>query len=1550
MTNPIDNNPTDDQADDERASESAHEKSNNTPNLEWIVAEDDRVAGIADLDVRWAGTPLARSGLRAYVGAILLVGLAIALATPSVAGFATGPALIGLAPVELGLVVTTITLPLWWLGAIPIILGVTGVVVGLLPLVRSVRTEYVLTSDTLYARTRGIRRDQFAKLALERVVEITRHQSLVGRLLSYGTITFRTVEAEIPKVVCKGIHNPREVEANVLTLDASTDSPLDRKQEYVRVIPSTGERAPSEIVNQIRPLHALNPTEESFWQRINPFASPDPLTFDFTIYSNGTDSPIEFYYSTDQHLSTLYDRLNSAYPDTVEIERVTVDLAEKLVAPEQYSYEEFETALEKGALQTSVEEVEAITRVHGDQPLAADGAGISDGPGTGTVSGTGSEPELGSESGANTLLGGQLPSVDLDALRKQEEEENRDPGSLRFGLDTPVDTGEGVLARPHPDDVEPYSLRWTGSGDPMTPIRLFDEELDGEDFTKDSSHAPLTVLIDHFATTDHPIVFQAAFEGESDSTHSGNQRIERIRGDRETWGDVIIQAIEDLIYGAEPQQEHHPQESQPIPEADRDLIDNLQTEDLGHTFTANLRVVTVPAKSASSDTSELKQSLRSISTVFDPLEGRFYGIESEKLYDKGLVARRSRTFSRRCFNRVLNRDVVTGKRLGRSTPDLHLDPNELCNMIIVPSTEHLTDEATKETHANPESRTSLPGLDAAQRRQYTTGMVLGQDPTSSVDGPLRLPPALQTRHWLACATTGAGKSQLVNRMLLSLAETTLGPNILFEPKGDGMCVNYLMGHYKKYGSLEDAYYFREPEILPAVSFFDLRPALDAGHDRETAVKEKADHFHALMRMIMGADRHEQAFVANEVLTFLIYALFDPVHGDDVFGLDDLVNAATRMQQNQELPDISDINQDIHKSLANQFTKEDHQFHTTMGAVLNRLNRLKEDRHLHWMLRHKPGREADSDPLYGFHEQDVHFDFRDILDEDVTVLFDIGDLTLDAQRGLTTILLSDLWHSIQHRQQPSSDHVVNVILEEAAPFIATELVADQLLPQGRSAGLSLGFVMQYPEQVRSWDDGNGAYEELLTEVHTKLVGDISITDRFAKTFTHDDLSVEDVRNRNNRIASGEWFTKLASPQFGEERPAPLTLHSLPIISGHPESDDPLSDAEQKRFDEDILPEVIERTDEEYGLDVPTHEDTLEWSPWSDAGTGRSVGSPPTPDGSPEPTPEGDPESESDQVGSPGLGTDRDPESDTQATSPKADADGTNAPPEQSADEENEDAEGADSREEDESNSESDADQSSEGSMGGSFFGGHEEKDTNPIDDETLRARGLSRDDATFLKRVLDAMNRDLPGYTLLEGMDELEDGLPQLDVSMLIERGLLEKARVNRRPYYTLLPEGRELLDETITAETGVGDLGEKTPHKVGVELLFQWLSEQEDVERAERYYQQDPEAIFDVVGFDADGDLIWVGEVEMTSNNPTAVTDDYDKMAAVDADAVWAFSSRDDARNIVNLLADHDRVSGRVGGRAARTIAQIQERVDELDADGLTTVQTFRRLGDEIGE
>lgn len=1436
--------------------------------------------GHEDRERRWIDSPLVRAGLSAYALALGALLVAVALTRDTVAGIATGPDLTSVEHYDLGLVITAIEIPLWWLPALPIGIALLGVTISARPLLRALRTEYVLTPETLVIRTRRVRENAVRTLPLEHVVETTCNQSLLGRLASYGTVTFNTSKTEFPSVRCHGIQNPQQVHQIVLELDASPESPLERKREYIRVVPATGERAPEEIADQVTSLHTLGTRSTGRSNRFSPFSRRDPPTFEFITYSNGTDDPIEFYYTADTDLDALEQRLSSIYPASAEIERTTVDPTAKLISPQRYSYDEFETALDNRELRCSPEEVDALRTVQQrrrDRHQSQDAAEP-----------TNATEDVHAEDNTASPVG--LPTSEIDA-------EQLTAAELRtLDIDTPVDTGDGVLARSAVSEVDPFGVRWTGSGDRLLPIKRFTDSTDIDRRATDPSHAPLTALIDALVNADHPIAFQVLFEREPDWTAIKDAKKEKIREGRDGPLRAIATELGNIAAaaGSNPHDQNQHQrsstrrrsESARSANNDDPRLSEIDEKDAAHSFTVNARVSTVPDATTDEqyDERDVKQFLRTLSSVFDPLEGRYYKLTGEPLHDNGYWLRTNRARARRSLTRLLDREIATsGSRLTpwRNRPDLLLDADELSNLIVVPSTDHLTPEATKETHARQDSRTPLPGLDAAQRQQFTTGMELGVDSNSVVESPLCLPPALQPLHWLLCAATGSGKTQLILRALRSLAESTPGPNVLIDRKGDGMCLDYLMAHYKHFGSLEDVYYFRQPETLPAISFFDIRPALEAGHDRETAVKEKADHFHELMRMIMTGDQHQQAFVANEILSFLIYALFDPVHGDDVFGFDELVEAATAMQHERTLPELSAINDDIHDALASQFDKDDHQFHSSMGAVLNRLNRLKEARHLHWMLRHTPGREPEGNDVFGFHEQETHFDFAELLDEDVTILFDLGDLTQDAQRGFGIVLLSNLWHAIQHRQREQTENVVNVILEEAAPFVATELVTDQLLPQARSTGVSLGLVMQYPEQVKRWEGGAGAYEELLTDVHTKIIGNISITPRLAASLTHDELSSEEIRNRVNRMASGEWLVHLASPAFGEDRPAPLTMHSLPIVSGHPESDEPLTTGEQQRFEGKALPEVIERTDDEYGLYVPTHEDAMEWSNWS--ATHRRAGTP------------------------------LKPESDDEAN----EADATDDEPVDVA-------------------------------TGAGFFDPSADDEECPVPDDELRKRGLSRDDAIFLKRVLDAMNRELPEYSLLEGMSELREDLEGLDTHMLIEQGLLEKAMVNRHTYYTVLPAGRKLLGETLTAEEGVGDLGEKTPHKVGVELLVRWLETLEKVDRVERYYQQSSETVFDVVAFDADNELVWVGEVEMASNNTEAVVTDYEKMAAVDADAVWAFPSRHEGRETVNVLADAGRLPGTVSGRAGRSLAQIQERVESFEADGMTTVQTLRKLYEKV--
>jgi len=156
-----------------------------------------------------------------------------------------------------------------------------------------------------------------------------------------------------------------------------------------------------------------------------------------------------------------------------------------------------------------------------------------------------------------------------------------------------------------------------------------------------------------------------------------------------------------------------------------------------------------------------------------------------------------------------------------------------------------------------------------------------------------------------------------------------------------MASNYLRCHYERFDGLDDVYHFQVPETLPAFSFFDIRPALEAGRNREDAIQDKVEHFHDILRMIMDRETYEQAFVANEIVGYLIKALFDKEYGNDAFGLDDLFAAALRMQHERTIPPVSAENQNIEESLTRHFAKDDYQFYGSIDAVGNRLDKLRE---------------------------------------------------------------------------------------------------------------------------------------------------------------------------------------------------------------------------------------------------------------------------------------------------------------------------------------------------------------------------------------------------------------------------------------------------------------------------------------------------------------------------------------------------------------------------------------------------------------------------------
>ncbi|AAG20816.1 MULTISPECIES: ATP-binding protein [Halobacterium] len=1270
--------------------------------------------------------------------------------------------------------------------------------------------------------------------------------------------------------------------------------------EYLRVTPTSERLDPESIPRVLDSLHKLTtPGSLGLGAKLNPLHSETPPRFEFLAISDGPDDPVEFIYRADAHLDTLEKRLRSIYPATFDIERVDVDVAARLIQPVELTPQEFVDHYEAGRLQYEFGPAEQYDTID-EESVDAESAEADPVVDGGTASTRVPDHHV-------TIGDSALELAPPDALPDDNEE--------RRAIEKPTMTPAGtILARPAQDAVSPLGVRWCGSTsrkqDWMTLLTPFTaEETNGDHSSVDEPGAALASLIDHLMEAIAPTAFQVVFQRRASWQSDAEVRKEGLVDGRDTFFEEVVGSLFEV------EEQRSDQDDRQLSEAVEKRIEYIDAKNAKRSFTVNIRAVGVPIDDTRDD---LDGRMDSLLPVFDPLDGPFYEVEGQRLRDSGFREKTKEKKARAALQRLLNRELTTGR--GKTRPELVLCGTELANFVLVPSSEQLTVEGTRGTRAEQQSRNPLPWPNPDLIQQFQEGMEIGYALDENGEprpDPIQIPPDLLPTHYGRFASTGGGKSKAIINDALSLRESTGGPVVLVDPKGDGMCENYLRCHYERFEGLDDVYHFRVPETIPAFSFFDIRPALEAGRNREDAIQDKVDHFHDILRMIMGREQYGQAFVANEILSYLIKALFDEEYGSDVFGLDDLFAAALRMQREQTIPLVSADNQNIEESLTRHFAKDNHQFQVSMDAVGNRLDKLKEDAHLRRIFSHVPKQNDAGEYV------DNRFDFREFLDEDATIIFDLGDLRPEAQRAITLLLLSNLWDAVQVRRrdgQTDYEKLTNLIIEEAAPVASTKLVSEQLLPQGRSFGLSMGLVMQFPEQVRNRNER--AYDEVLNNIKTKLIGNISIERDLAESLAHEDLSPTDLRNRINTLPSGEWIAQLPSPSFGETGPPPFSLQPLPIAPGHPESDQPLTEPQKDHFKSVSRPRMVKRTQAQYGLAEATESNTAsEETGWGSTGA-DTAGSAADGDAATDPT----------QSAFISESTTK----DASTTQPEADS--------------NPDADESEMSplfgQATETDGESAGDQAAEPKNRATPV----QESSVPVPDDELRQRGLSRDDVRFLNRVLDVVNREDDEYTLLDRMSQLRDEYEDLHIERLTEQDLVEADSAAGRKYYTVLPDGRDLLGRELKAGPGAGDLGEKTPHKVGVRLLELWLQQRDDVVRVEPYYETDDDTVLDVAGFDEDGDLVWAGEAELASNNRHAPVEDYDKLSAADAKAIWAFNNRETALDVLDSLADVDRIDERVSGRAARSFATIRDAVGDFDAAGLTTVRGFKNLDQDLNQ
>ncbi|MFD1635326.1 ATP-binding protein (plasmid) [Haloplanus ruber] len=737
------------------------------------------------------------------------------------------------------------------------------------------------------------------------------------------------------------------------------------------------------------------------------------------------------------------------------------------------------------------------------------------------------------------------------------------------------------------DDV-PHMVRFEGveerRKDWMTMLTRFD--------TENISRSPLSNLLETIIQTDGAVVFQVIFEPRSDWSPKAQRQKGRLKRGVHTTGGMVIRSILDAVIGVsdeERQERHRGETPQEIGGSIMDSqvggdrpgnsrMGQIDLKDPSHTYNVSLRAAAQSQHCAET----LQDSLNQMS-------GQFYSIEGKYLEQ-----------NENEYKRMLNHGITYPngwEMVTRRKPILVCNIDELASFITVPSIDALPKASRGGTGGKPKAQSALTSPNEEVFKEFSNGMTIGHAVTalrddteneseiSAIDSvnqwwtelnkrdALSLSAGDLTHHYIRAATTGSGKTVATLNDMLSTHDSLDGPTILIDPKGGEMCRNYLRCHRTLFGDLDDVEYVKVPEKdghIPGVPFFDIRPLTrGAGRERETAVQDIIDHYFQLLRFVLGRETVDQAFVANEILTNLIKGLFDEEHGSDYFAIGDLLQAAQDFQHyGREIEDVEKASQDdiqkalppiedeqVRSILTSHMEKEERQFMNTTDAVLNRIRKLKERDFIWDMLSFVVPEEHWNDNKNWYERSEVSMlDLKNILNTNKVLLVDTGDLRGESSEVFTVLFLSHLWTSVQSIWTPNDDdYIANVIIEESANIARNEIVYNELLPKGREFNLSLGLIMQYPEQVLGEDPrGNRrAYQEILNNVNTKIIGNIATDDLLANSLFHEDLDTDEIKDRIAGLRRGEWVVQLPSTGFHKQKPEILTLKPLPIPPGHSE---------------------------------------------------------------------------------------------------------------------------------------------------------------------------------------------------------------------------------------------------------------------------------------------------------------------------------------------------------------------------------------------------------------
>jgi hypothetical protein len=640
---------------------------------------------------------------------------------------------------------------------------------------------------------------------------------------------------------------------------------------------------------------------------------------------------------------------------------------------------------------------------------------------------------------------------------------------------------------------------------------------------------PLATLVETMRTASVPVLYQVVCRplddwGPSAAKHikalENGQGLDGLTGITTDWG----------IINKDPDYDPPPRIQQ--------RIDGIAERDTTRTFTVSARAVAVTREAPAQANTVVEQ----LAGLLDPLGTDYHVIDAQLHADNQLHAGHELPPGTQVYNDLCDRvchdpSYETFRSRLPFTPvvskGMVVETGELPGFCLLGGAG-LSAETNRALSTRRAERTGLPLPPPEQLARYAQpGIALCEPLTNDrqpYDQTLSLPPTYQNRHLLVVGDSGAGKSVLVENGILTNHQATDGPEILIDSKGGGTAEEYLRAHYTAHGNLEDVYYFDCTEVLPAISFFDIEPLLEAGIPRDEASARKAGQYEEILAGVMGAERYGRAVDAPKVIRNHVKALFDGVNGDDAFAHRDLYATLRHTMEQESAPTVSDDRLD--KYFANLLERDREVFQKVMGGAVGRVDSIATDARLAPLFNHV----ADERSVTG---DTAHFDFAEHLDEDCVIIFDFGGMEDRIKRTLTLVILANLWAALKARTERASVSeslpLVNLYLEEAADVADTQLV-DTLLSQGRSFDLSVTLGLQYPQQLQSPDTGTDTYLEALNETGTFVVGNVNVEGDLAHALaTGEPHSAQAVRSDSSMVGT-------AKPRQTCEAGAPISDRS------------------------------------------------------------------------------------------------------------------------------------------------------------------------------------------------------------------------------------------------------------------------------------------------------------------------------------------------------------------------------------------------------------------------